>query len=505
MEVDAEGTGEPHRETVYLVADGGAADPDPGRPAAGRLRPLSREGVPRRRRPRLGDDLPGRAREARGRRPLPRRSGERRWREERLEAKGNDRFEATLSPDALGPWELRVQAWVDPYASWLDEHDRKVAGRPVGPGRRALRGRAAVRRRRRRRLARRRGASLRPQAPRCHARAPCCGSTSIASAPASAPGTSSSRARGAASAASRRCCPSSRPSASTSSTCPPVHPIGETFRKGRNNSERAKKGDPGSPWAIGAAAGGHDALHPDLGSDEDFDAMVAAARDGGTRDRARLRDPVLPDHPWLKEHPAWFNRRPDGTIKYAENPPKRYQDIHNVDWDSEERERALAGASRRRARLVRPRGPRLPRRQPAHQADAVLGVADRRGAQPVPGGDLPRRGVHAPGADDDAREDRLLAVLYVLHVEEHEGGARRVRRAGALVVGATTGRTCGRTRRTSCTSTCRRAVAPAFEARLVLAATLSPSYGIYSGYEALENTPLRPGAARSTSTRRSTR
>ena len=114
---------------------------------------------------------------------------------------------------------------------------------------------------------------------------------------------------------------------------------------------------------------------------------------------------------------------------------------------------ALECAQGRRARLVRPRHPRLPRRQPAHEADAVLGVADRRGSRRPPGGDLPGRGVHAPGADDDAREDRLLAVVHLLRVEEHEGRARRVRRAGAVVVGVLPARTCGRTRPTSSTST----------------------------------------------------
>ena len=176
---------------------------------------------------------------------------------------------------------------------------------------------------------------------------------------------------------------------------PPVHPIGETHRKGRNNAERARKGDPGSPWAIGGAAGGHDALHPDLGSDADFDAMVAAAREAGIELALDFAIQTSPDHPWLREHPEWFHRRPDGTLKYAENPPKRYQDIHNVDWDTDRARGALECAQGRRARLVRPRDPRLPGRQPAHEADAVLGVADRRGARRLPGGDLPGRGVHA--------------------------------------------------------------------------------------------------------------
>ena len=154
---------------------------------------------------------------------------------------------------------------------------------------------------------------------------------------------------------------------------PPVHPIGETHRKGRNNAERAGKGDPGSPWAIGGRGGGHDALHPDLGSDADFDAMVAAARAAGLELALDFAIQCSPDHPWLREHPEWFHRRPDGTLKYAENPPKRYQDIHNVDWDTDDREALWQRAARRRARLVRARDPRLPGRQPAHEADARSG------------------------------------------------------------------------------------------------------------------------------------
>ncbi len=119
---------------------------------------------------------------------------------------------------------------------------------------------------------------------------------------------------------------------------PPVHPIGETHRKGRNNAEKARKGDPGSPWAVGGPAGGHDALHPDLGDDADFAAMVDAAREAGIELALDFAIQTSPDHPWLTEHPEWFNRRPDGTLKYAENPPKRYQDIHNIDWDTDQRE-----------------------------------------------------------------------------------------------------------------------------------------------------------------------
>lgn len=113
---------------------------------------------------------------------------------------------------------------------------------------------------------------------------------------------------------------------------PPIHPIGKTNRKGRNNSLMAGPNDPGSPYAIGSDAGGHEAIHPELGTFEDFRRLVAAAREEGLEVALDLAIQASPDHPWLKEHPGWFAWRPDGTIRYAENPPKKYEDIVNVDF-----------------------------------------------------------------------------------------------------------------------------------------------------------------------------
>ncbi|MEI9986206.1 MAG: alpha-amylase family glycosyl hydrolase [Aliidongia sp.] len=113
----------------------------------------------------------------------------------------------------------------------------------------------------------------------------------------------------------------------------PIHPIGAVNRKGRNNSVTAEPGEPGSPYAIGSALGGHTAIDPELGTLEDFRSFVRAARDHGMEVALDFAIQCAPDHPWLKEHPNWFKRRPDGTMKYAENPPKKYQDIVNVDFD----------------------------------------------------------------------------------------------------------------------------------------------------------------------------
>jgi starch synthase (maltosyl-transferring) len=115
---------------------------------------------------------------------------------------------------------------------------------------------------------------------------------------------------------------------------PPIHPIGMTHRKGRNNAETASPGDPGSPWAIGGAEGGHTSLHPELGTFDDFAQLVRSARRHGLEVALDLAYQCSADHPYLREHPEWFRRRPDGTIQYAMNPPKRYQDIYPFDFET---------------------------------------------------------------------------------------------------------------------------------------------------------------------------
>jgi starch synthase (maltosyl-transferring) len=116
---------------------------------------------------------------------------------------------------------------------------------------------------------------------------------------------------------------------------PPIHPIGTSFRKGPNNTLDAGPNDPGSPWAIGGADGGHDAIHPDLGTVADFRAFVRAAGRNGLEVAIDLALQCSPDHPWVKQHPEWFTTRPDGSIAYAENPPKKYQDIYPLNFDND--------------------------------------------------------------------------------------------------------------------------------------------------------------------------
>jgi starch synthase (maltosyl-transferring) len=117
---------------------------------------------------------------------------------------------------------------------------------------------------------------------------------------------------------------------------PPIHPIGKTFRKGKDNAPRAEKGEPGSPWAIGSKKGGHKSVHPDLGGMEAFERFVARADELGLVVALDIAYQTSPDHPYVKEHPEWFQHRSDGTIRYAENPPKKYQDVYPLDFESED-------------------------------------------------------------------------------------------------------------------------------------------------------------------------
>ena len=257
-------------------------------------------------------------------------------------------------------------------------------------------------------------------------------STSSASGRASAPGTSSSRARGAGSRASRRCCPQLAELGFDVLYLPPVHPIGTTNRKGRNNALVApRRAIPGARGRSAGPEGGHDAIHPELGTWKDFDRLVEAGRKHGRRDRARLRDPVLARPPVARAASGVVQPAAGRDAQVRGEPAQALPGHLQRQLRLGGLARPLGGAPRRRSPLVPARRPRLPRRQPAHEVGPVLGVADRRGARRVPRRDLPRRGLHAPGDDDDAGEDRLQPVVHLLHLEEHEGRAQGVPRAPA--------------------------------------------------------------------------
>jgi starch synthase (maltosyl-transferring) len=264
---------------------------------------------------------------------LHRRAGAERWSETPLEPLGDDLFAAEFACDALGGFEYAVAGWIDAFASFrAGLAAKRAAGLELGS---ELAEAAALVR----------GAAARMAAWPDRARA----------AQSAVLRVEVERERAAVGAwyefFPRSCAPEPGRHG-TFRDCearlayaaamgfdvvylPPIHPIGRAHRKGRNNTPTAGPGDPGSPWAIGAPEGGHDAIHPELGTLADFERFVEKARALGLEVALDLAFQCSPDHPWVAKHPEWFRRRPDGTIQYAENPPKEYQDIYPLDFEGE--------------------------------------------------------------------------------------------------------------------------------------------------------------------------
>jgi len=299
---------------------------------------------------------------------LYRRDGDTRWRAVTMRALGNDRWEAEFVPDALGRWHYRVRAWVDHFLTWRrDLHKRHAAGQDLSVEwqRGAAMLKAAARRGQSARLAdcaERLADHSAATATRLElADHPALAALMLAhpdpdlvavQAPALTVVVDPLRARF--SSWYELFPRSTSPDPARQGTLtdlrarlpyvagmgfdvlylPPIHPIGVTARKGRNNSVRCEPGDPGSPWAIGGAAGGHQSVDPALGTLDELQALVAEARELGLEVALDIAFQCSPDHPYVREHPAWFLRRPDGSIQYAENPPKKYQDIYPFDFES---------------------------------------------------------------------------------------------------------------------------------------------------------------------------
>src|ERR671930_441715 len=275
---------------------------------------------------------------------------------------------------------------------------------------------------------------------------------------------------------------------------PPIHPIGHTNRKGRNNTLTPEPGDPGSPYAIGDETGGHDAIHPELGSDEDFRALVAAANERGIEVCLDLAINCSPDHPWLEEHPEWFFRRPDGTLKYAENPPKKYQDIYNVNFGCEDW-RGLWDALLDVVRHWVQRGVTLFRVDNPHTKPFAFWewlIREIRQDNPEViflAEAFTRRAVMRELAKvgfaqsytyftwKNYRWDLSEYVWELAHTEENQYFRPNFFPTTPDIL----------------TDYLAHGGPPAFPVRLILAATLSPSYGIYSGYEHFEHVQ-RPGS-----------
>ena len=274
---------------------------------------------------------------------------------------------------------------------------------------------------------------------------------------------------------------------------PPVHPIGTTARKGPNNTLTAGPGDPGSPWAIGSPDGGHDSLHPDLGTMADFDAFVARAGELGLEVALDLALQASPDHPWVIKHPEWFTTRADGSIAYAENPPKRYQDIYPVNFDNDPE--GIYAEVLRTVRLWMDHGVRIfrvdnPHTKPLRFWEKLL--ADIRGTDP----DVLFL------AEAFTRPAMMHALAMIGFHQSYTYFTWR-NTAGELTdyLRELSGPAAAYMRPNFFVNTpdilghyLQHAGPAAFAVRAVLAAMLSPTWGVYSGYELCENEPAAPGS-----------
>jgi len=276
---------------------------------------------------------------------------------------------------------------------------------------------------------------------------------------------------------------------------PPIHPIGTTARKGRNNTLTPEPGDPGSPWAIGAAEGGHTAVEPGLGSIDDFRRFVTRARDLGMEVALDIAFQTSPDHPWVTEHPEWFRHRPDGSIKYAENPPKKYQDIYPFDFESPAWP-ALWSALRDVFLFWIDSGVTIFRVDNPHTKAFRFWewvIADLKARHPET--------IFLSEAFTRPKVMHYLAKLgftqSYTYFTWRNTKAELVEYFTELAAGP--GREYMRPNLFANTPDIlheylQRGGRPAFKVRLVLAATLGASYGIYSGFELSENRPVKPGS-----------
>jgi starch synthase (maltosyl-transferring) len=276
---------------------------------------------------------------------------------------------------------------------------------------------------------------------------------------------------------------------------PPIHPIGRAYRKGPNNSLTSSPGDPGSPWAIGAAEGGHTSIDPGLGTLDDFEHFRAAAADLGLELALDLAYQCSPDHPYVREHPEWFRHRPDGTIKYAENPPKKYQDIYPFDFECE----AWRSLWHELAGVVEfwcARGVRIFRVDNPHTK--TFGFWEWMIA------DVRRRYPDAIFLAEAFTRPHIMRYLAKLGFDQSYSyftwrNAKTELMEYFTELTATSVSEYMRPNLFANTPDIlheflQHGGPPAFRIRLVLAATLGASYGIYSGFELFENVPVRPGS-----------
>ncbi|MGW4519301.1 alpha-1,4-glucan--maltose-1-phosphate maltosyltransferase, partial [Streptomyces sp. NPDC004393] len=274
---------------------------------------------------------------------------------------------------------------------------------------------------------------------------------------------------------------------------PPVHPIGRTFRKGANNALSAGAGDVGVPWAIGSPEGGHDAVHPDLGTVEDFVWFVRRAGELGLEVALDFALQCSPDHPWVEKHPEWFRHRADGSVAYAENPPKKYQDIYPVFFDADLE--GLVAETLRVLRFWMGLGVRIfrvdnPHTKPVVFWERVIGEVGRRDPDVI---------FLAEAFTRPAMMRTLAAVGFQQSYTYFTW--RNSKQELTEYLTEVSGETAAYMRPNFFVNTpdilhayLQHGGRPAFEVRAVLAATLSPAWGMYSGYELCENVSLREGS-----------
>ncbi|MET7662968.1 alpha-1,4-glucan--maltose-1-phosphate maltosyltransferase [Streptomyces sp. NPDC005463] len=448
---------------------------------------------------------------------------------------GSDRWGADVTPTGVGNWTYTVEAWGDPVSSWrrsagikvpagidteliLEEgaalHERAAGGVPEQAGRDAVLAAVDALRDESRPPAARLAAALAPDVTAALAEHPLREHVSC-----SAPMPLLVERERALYGAWYEMFPRSegavvrdgeRPVSGTFRTAaerlasvaamgfdvvylPPIHPIGTTFRKGPNNTLSADRWDVGVPWAVGSPEGGHDAIHPDLGTLDDFDAFVRRAAELDLEIALDFALQCSPDHPWVEKHPEWFQHRSDGTIAYAENPPKKYQDIYPIAFDQdmlgliEETTRILRFWMRHGVRVFRVDNPHT---KPVVFWERVISDINRSDpdvvflaeafTRPPVMRALAKAGFQQSYTYFTWRDTKQELTEYLTELSRDTAAYMRPNLfvntpdilPGYLQKGG------------------RRA----FEVRAVLAATLSPTWGVYAGYELCENTPVREGS-----------
>nr|WP_051942605.1 alpha-1,4-glucan--maltose-1-phosphate maltosyltransferase [Streptacidiphilus rugosus] len=444
--------------------------------------------------------------------------------------RGTDRFTAEIRADREGDWQYRVEAWVDPVATWLRAAQAKVAagvdveltfwqGAELLARVPALAATAELLRDSRRPPLQRLAALRAPEVADVLAARPAALREHLSSSAALPLRVDRQRAlygswyeffprsEGATGSGAERRSGTLRSAAGRLDAIaamgfdvvylPPIHPIGSSHRKGRDNALDARPGDPGSPWAIGSPDGGHDAVHPDLGDLDDFRAFVAKAESLGLEVAMDFALQCSPDHPWVTEHPEWFRYRLDGSIACAENPPKKYQDIYPIDFDTDPD--GILAECLRVLRHWRAQGVRIfrvdnPHTKPLHFWERLL------------------RAVHAedPGvlflSEAFTRPPMLQALARVGFHQSYSYFTWRTAKAEvedylAELTGLDGTPAADYLRPNLFVNTpdilpahLQTGGRAAFEIRAVLAATTGPSWGMYAGFELCESVAAWPGS-----------